>query len=98
MTNSFVLDARLEADTLLVAQWPLCHVRLMNDAQYPWVILVPKIAGVTELFHLDQAQRQQLDAESIYLSKVIMAAYAGVKLNVAASEIESLLSSMTTNC
>ena len=56
----------------------------MNDAQFPWVILVPKVAGVTELYHLDQAQRRQLDTESIYLSQVLMNAYCGDKLNVAA--------------
>mgnify|MGYP000105365611 CR=1 FL=1 len=84
MTNSFVLDARLEADTLLVAQWPLCHVRLMNDAQYPWVILVPNVQGVCERYELSAAQRRQLDLESVFLSRTLMAVFNGEKLNVAA--------------
>ena len=56
----------------------------MNDANYPWVILVPRVKGATELYHLDQAQRAQLDLESIFLSQTLMTAYQGKKLNTAA--------------
>ena len=40
--HAFELDARLEQDTVLIADWHLCQVLLMNDQRYPWVILVPK--------------------------------------------------------
>lgn len=56
----------------------------MNDAQFPWVILVPRVEGATELYHLDKAQREQLDAESIQLSEALMTIYQGDKLNIAA--------------
>jgi len=56
----------------------------MNDAQFPWVILVPRVSNISELYHLDQVQRQLLETESIYLSKVLMNVYSGDKLNVAA--------------
>jgi len=80
----FKLDSRLEKDTIHLTAWPLCEVLLVNDTQFPWVILVPKVSGATELYHLDPVQRQQLDAESVHLSKVLMAVYSGDKLNVAA--------------
>lgn len=80
----FSLDERLEADTIALADWPLSTVRLMNDEQYPWVILVPKVEGVTELYHLDDAQRLQLDAESMFLAKTLMELFDGAKMNVAA--------------
>ena len=56
----------------------------MNDANYPWVILIPRVIGATELYHLDQTQRAQLDRESIYLSQKLMTVYQGKKLNTAA--------------
>ena len=84
MTSEFEMDARLEADTFPVAQWPLCDVRLMNDAQYPWLILVPRVVGARELYDLSDAQRRQLDLESILLSRTLMAVFKGDKLNVAA--------------
>jgi len=80
----FQLDARLENDTVRIASWPLCDVLLMNDSQYPWCILVPRVSGLSELFQLSRIQRQQLDLESIYLSKTLMHVFDGDKLNVAA--------------
>jgi len=80
----FKLDARLENDTINLTSWPLCDVQLMDDSQFPWVILIPRIEGATELYHLDKAQREQLDAESIFLSEALMAIYQGDKLNTAA--------------
>ncbi len=80
----FKLDERLQADTVHLASWPLCEVLLMNDCHYPWVILVPRIAGIRELYELDAAQRQQLDCESTALGRGMMQAFSGEKLNVAA--------------
>ena len=84
MPAEFTLDSRLEGDTHRIASWPLCDVLMMNDAQYPWFILVPRVADATELFQLSDAQRQQLDAESTYLGRRLMAIFQGEKLNVAA--------------
>jgi len=80
----FKLDARLESDTINLASWPLCDVQLMDDSQFPWVILIPRVEGATEIYHLDKSQREQLDAESIFLSETLMAVYQGDKLNTAA--------------
>lgn len=80
----FSLDSRLANDTIELADWPLCSVRLMNDSHYPWLILVPKVASVTELFQLDDAQRLQLDAESTFVARTLMEIFQGDKMNVAA--------------
>lgn len=80
----FELDARLENDTTHIASWPLCELLLMNDSQYPWCILVPKVVNLSEVFQLSRSQRQQLDLESIYLSKTLMQVFKGEKLNIAA--------------
>ncbi|TAN04241.1 MAG: HIT domain-containing protein [Rhodanobacteraceae bacterium] len=56
----FQLDPRLAADTVLVADWPLCRVLLMDDARFPWLILVPRRTGVAELDDLARTDRLQL--------------------------------------
>ena len=80
----FKLDSRLENDTIHIASWPLCEVLLMNDVQYPWLILVPRVGDATELYHLSDEQRQQLDLESMYLGQNLMQLFSGDKLNIAA--------------
>lgn len=84
MPTAFELDPRLVADTLPIGDGPLCRVLLMNDDRYPWVILVPRVPGVTELYQLTPTQRQQLLDESMRLGERLMAHFSGHKLNVAA--------------
>lgn len=80
----FALHPRLAADTFVLAQWPLCTLLLMNDAQYPWCILVPRRAGLREIHDLPEADQQQLLRESSVLGRALMQAFDGLKLNVAA--------------
>jgi diadenosine tetraphosphate (Ap4A) HIT family hydrolase len=61
--NDFILHARLEADTAFVCDWPLCRVLLMNDARFPWLILVPRVGGVEEVFDLGSKARASLIEE-----------------------------------
>lgn len=82
--TSFTLDPALGRDTVKLAQWPLCEVLLMNDAAYPWVILVPRRPGVRELYDLAEADRQQWLLESMALGRWLMDHFEGDKLNVAA--------------
>ncbi len=80
----FKLDHRLENDTVKLASWPLSDVLLMNDSQYPWVILVPRHEGVTEIFQLPIEEQSQLLKESAFLGESLMSIFSGEKLNVAA--------------
>lgn len=61
--DDFALDPRLAADTIPVADWPLCRVLLIRDARFPWLVLVPRRAGVTELLDLAPYDRRQLSSE-----------------------------------
>jgi len=80
----FKLHPRLAEDTLLVGDFPLCHLLLMNDASYPWFILVPRRAGVREIFELEQRDQQQLLKESSQLSQLLSKLFHADKLNIAA--------------
>lgn len=63
MSNAFELDPRLAADSVFVADGPLSQIRLMNDARFPWLVLVPRLPGVTELPQLDDQQQHLLLGE-----------------------------------
>ena len=80
----FKLDERLQNDTALVTDLPLCRVLLMNDSQFPWLILVHRINDLAELHELDDAQTVQYVAESRLTSKVLQHVFTPYKLNVAA--------------
>ena len=80
----FELHPRLAQDTFLVGDFPLCHLLLMNDANYPWFILVPRRAEVREIFQLENQDQQQLLKESSLLSKALNQLFQADKLNIAA--------------
>ncbi len=83
-TGSFQLDPRLAADTVHVCDAPLSRVLLMNDANYPWLILVPRRANLRELIDLPHAEQAMLWAEVAQISEVMRGLFAPDKLNVAA--------------
>ena len=45
MADEFALDPRIEGTSVPVADWPLCHVRLKDDARFHWLLLMPRRAG-----------------------------------------------------
>ena len=78
------LHARLAADCIVLGRFPLCHLLLTNDRNYPWFILVPVRAGIREIYQLEATDRNQLLDESCLLSEFLMNEFNGDKLNLAA--------------
>ncbi|MEQ6916493.1 HIT family protein [Halomonas aquatica] len=81
--QDFELDARLAADTHPVTELPLCQLRLMDDARFPWLVLVPRRHGVSEVFELDNQDQHQLWREATELGRALLGALEGDKLNIA---------------
>lgn len=81
---AFSLDPRLEADTLFAAQFPLCEVRVMNDARYPWLVTIPRVPGAVELFNLTHQDRQQVWAEIEALGRLVGDLPGVYKVNIGA--------------
>lgn len=79
----FSLDSRLQQDTQVMGDFPLCRLLLMNDANYPWFILVPRREAVSELFQLDTADQQRLWLETTRLAETLKDAFVADKMNVA---------------
>ena len=81
---SWSLHPQLAADTVPVASLELCDVLLMNDANYPWLILVPRVDGMRDVIDLDDEAQLQLMREIGLVSHTLKSLYAAHKLNVAA--------------
>lgn len=80
----FELHPRLLADSEVLGDLPLCRVLLARDSQYPWLILVPRVAGLREIHHLPAAQQQMLMQESCAVAALMEQALNPDKINVAA--------------
>lgn len=89
MTALFKADPAFEAGSVVVCDWPLCQVRLQDDARFPWLILIPRRAGLAEIEDLTAAERATLMEEVVRAGDLVrelgQAAERPVqKLNVAA--------------
>ncbi|WLG38439.1 HIT domain-containing protein [Pseudomonas rhodesiae] len=80
----FALDQRLQQDTLVIGDFPLCRLLLSNDSNYPWFILVPRINGISEVFHLDGADQQKLWEETTGLAQLLNDGLGADKMNIGA--------------
>lgn len=81
--DGFVLDPQLVADTLPVGELDFCRVLLMNDVRFPWLILVPRRAGLRDLIDLPVADQQRLLAEIDRCAHTLHALFKPHKLNIA---------------
>jgi diadenosine tetraphosphate (Ap4A) HIT family hydrolase len=83
MESDWTLDPTLERDTVTVLDLALARVLLNDDANYPWLILVPRRPGKVELIDLDDADRVRLMEEIALVSRALKGATKCHKLNVA---------------
>ena len=82
--HPFELHPRLAADTLDLGELTLCRVLLMNDARYPWLILVPQRPDLREIYELDTDAQTQLIHESSHVARCMKTLFKADKMNIAA--------------
>lgn len=82
--SSFALHPRLAADTHAMGDMPLCRVLLMNDARFPWLILVPRRAGLHEMTDLQPEDAPAIMSEIQLVSKTLRDVLSPDRINVAA--------------
>lgn len=80
----WTLDPRLERDTAAVGDMPLCRVLLIDDANYPWLLLVPRRHRTVEIVDLDYIEQAQLMSEIAEAGRSLKAITGCDKINVAA--------------
>ena len=78
------LHRQLAKDCKILGDFTLSRLLLMNDANYPWFILVPNRENVREIYQLSESDQALLLQESSALSDCLMRVFNGDKLNVAA--------------
>ncbi len=80
----FELHPQLAADTVPVATWPLCEVLLLNDANYPWLVLVPARPDLRDFHDLSPDDMVTAGREISRASEALVDLFAPDKVNVAA--------------
>ena len=85
----FTLDPAFEGGSQALADLELCAVRLQLDARFPWLVLIPRLAGAREIEDLGAGDRSRLMEEIVLAGRAVraMGEAAGrpvFKLNVGA--------------
>jgi diadenosine tetraphosphate (Ap4A) HIT family hydrolase len=78
------IHQQLLQDCLILGRFPLSHLLLLKDANYPWFILVPNRDDISEIYQLSEADQQQLTCESSLLSCMLAKQFEADKMNIAA--------------
>jgi diadenosine tetraphosphate (Ap4A) HIT family hydrolase len=81
---SFELHPQLQKDGIALGSFPLCRLLLMNDANYPWFILVPQRDNIREIHELNESDLHLLSHESVTLARALTVVFKPDKLNIAA--------------
>jgi diadenosine tetraphosphate (Ap4A) HIT family hydrolase len=84
MESPWTLHPILAADTVPIGDLALTRVLLATDANYPWLILVPRRPDVTELIDLAEREQMQLTGEVAAASRALKSITECEKLNIAA--------------
>ena len=81
---NFELHPDLKRDGIVIGEFPLSLVLLINDSAYPWFVLVPQRVDIRDAIDLEQVDYQQLSEESRLFSVALKQIFAAEKLNIAA--------------
>ncbi len=82
--DAWALHPQLAQDTVNIGDLPLSRVLVIHDANYPWLLLVPRRIGVGEILDLDEVEQAQLMTEITRVSRALKSVTACDKLNIAA--------------
>jgi diadenosine tetraphosphate (Ap4A) HIT family hydrolase len=82
--SDFILHSKLAADTFEVLSLKVSQLLLMNDARYPWLILVPEVSDMRDLHNLSAKQYHSVTQEIAQVSKVLESVTQAHKMNVGA--------------
>ncbi len=84
MASDWSLHPQLEKDTVDIGDLPLSRVLLIKDANYPWVLLVPRRPEIVEIIDLDEVEQAQLMTEVTRIARAVKDLTKCDKLNIAA--------------
>jgi len=79
--DGFTLDRQLAADTVFVCALPRCDVLLMDDARFPWTILVPRLPGLVELHDMEPGDLAAVMREATRVGRTLKSLTGATKIN-----------------
>jgi diadenosine tetraphosphate (Ap4A) HIT family hydrolase len=84
MMDGFILDPTLERDTVFICAMPRTDVLLMDDARFPWTILVPRLPGLVELHDLEPLDLAAVLREAAIVGRTLKSLTGASKINTGA--------------
>jgi diadenosine tetraphosphate (Ap4A) HIT family hydrolase len=82
--SNWSLHSQLTKDTIDIGDLPLCRVLVIKDANYPWLLLVPRREGAVEIIDLAEVEQAQLMTEISRVARALKEITRCDKLNIAA--------------
>jgi len=82
--SDFQPDERLARDSDLLTKIGLCELRLMKDRRWPWLVLVPQRADVSEIFELTPLDQTMLTFETVLVAEALKKVTGAAKINTGA--------------
>jgi len=82
--TTWSLHSQLTKDTIDIGDLPLCRVLVIKDANYPWLLLVPRREGAVEIIDLEEVEQAQLMTEISRVARAVKDITKCDKLNIAA--------------
>lgn len=81
---TLILDEQLKKDSFPIVDLPLSNLRLLNDTRYPWLLLIPRVNDVSEIYDLDEQAQLLLTREIALSSEILTDLFMPTKINVGA--------------
>lgn len=81
--TSFILDPAFEGESVAICDLTLCHVRLLNDNRYPWLMLIPQRPGLADWDDLTPEDLITVSQEAQMASRVLKDLFQPTKTNMA---------------
>ena len=81
---TFSLHPKLLQDTLFMVDWPVNRICLMNDANYPWLILIPRLEGLRDFHEVPRENEGEFLAEINHAARILKRVTGAEKMNTAA--------------
>ena len=76
------VSKRFLKDSHLITELKLCSIRLIDNAKFPWIILIPKRKNITDISELNSKDQMLLMKEIVHCSKLMKKIFKTKKLNV----------------
>lgn len=81
--SDFILDPRLENDSVFLCDLKLCQARLHKNAAFPWILLIPKRPDIVEILDLNDEDQDTLYNETLFAANMLKKLYKPTKINIA---------------